>query len=110
MKSVRVAFENLVRYRDGKKKARDEKNALAYRLMEKKMSKRQADIVAYLYVNKDRRVPMAAYAKKHDIVRQTARKDLSDLVAAGLLAEGKSGRNIVFGVLSKEAVDAYLQK
>ncbi|UXX79494.1 Fic family protein [Reichenbachiella carrageenanivorans] len=108
IKSLRVAFESLIRYRDKKKEERDQANLIAYKLIEKGLHKRQADLIGYLYAKESNRVNISAYSNKHDVVRQTARKDLNDLVKLGVIQEEKDGRNIVFKVSSKEKVESYL--
>ena len=108
IKSLRVAFESLIQYRDKKKEERDKSNLIAYKLIEKGLHKRQADLVGYLYAKDSNRVNITAYSNKHDVVRQTARKDLSDLVKLGIIEEEKDGRNILFKVVSQEKVDSYL--
>jgi len=108
IKSLRVAFESLVRYRDKKKNEREQGNLIAYKLLGKGLSKRQADLVGYLYIKEQTSVSMKEYASKHDIVRQTARKDLNDLVRLNLIEEGKRGKNVVFKIAQKKGVDKYL--
>ena len=110
IKSLRVAFEKLVRYRDKKKADKEQASVIAYRLIEKGMSKRQADLLGYLYSKESAAVSLQQYAIKHDIVRQTARKDLSHLVKLNLLIEEKKGKSIVFRVKSKSAVEKFLDK
>lgn len=110
IKSLRVAFENLVRYRDKKKADKEQASVIAYRLIEKGMSKRQADLLGYLYSKESAAVSLQQYAIKHDIVRQTARKDLSHLVKLNLLIEEKKGKSIVFRVKSKSDVEKFLDK
>ncbi|MBA4239590.1 MAG: hypothetical protein C0448_02600 [Sphingobacteriaceae bacterium] len=110
IKSLRVAFESLVRYRDKKKADKDQASLIAYRLIEKGMSKRQADLLGYLYSKEESSVSLQQYAKKHDIVRQTARKDLSELVKLDLIIEEKKGKTIVFKVKSKSSVEKYIGK
>lgn len=110
IKSLRVAFESLVRYRDKKKSDKDQSSVISYRLIEKGLSKRQADLLGFLYVKEDSYVSLQQYAKKHDIVRQTARRDLSDLVKMNLVQEEKRGKAVVFKITSKGAVDSFLNK
>jgi len=108
IKSLRVAFESLVRYRDKKKADKQQSSIIAYRLIEKGMSKRQADLLGYLYTKENSAVSLQQYAKKHDIVRQTARKDLSELVKNDLITEEKKGKSIVFRVKSRSNVEKFL--
>jgi Fic family protein len=108
IKSLRVAFESLVRYRDKKKKENDQSSVISYRLIEKGLSKRQADLLGFLYIKENSFVSLQQYAKKHDIVRQTARRDLTDLVKMNLVQEEKRGKAIVFKITSKDDVNSYL--
>lgn len=110
IKSLRVAFESLVRYRDKKKSDKDQSSVISYRLIEKGLSKRQADLLGFLYIKENSFVSLQQYAKKHDIVRQTARRDLSDLVKMNLIQEEKRGKTIIFKITSKSDVDGLLNK
>jgi Fic family protein len=105
IKSLRVAFESLVRYRDKKKADKEKASIIAYRLIEKGMSTRQSDLLGYLYSKEGSSVSLQQYAKKNDIVRQTARRDLSELVKREVLVEEKKGKAIVFRVKSKSNVE-----
>ena len=109
IKSLSVAFESLVRYRDKKKKERDTSGLIAYKLIDKGLNKRQADLIGYLYRKESGRVSTIAYSDKHEVVRQTARKDLNDLITMGFLAEEKTGRNLMYSLTSKEKVDSFLE-
>lgn len=108
IKSLRVAFESLVRYRDKKKGEREKINLIAYKLIEKGLHKRQADLVGYLYSKDSNRVNISSYSQRHEVVRQTARKDLNDLEKLGLVEEERTGRNVFFKLTSPEKVDSYL--
>lgn len=110
IKSLRVAFESLVRYRDKKKNDKEQASLIAYRLIEKGMLKRQADLLGFLYVKDQSYVSLQKYAQKNKIVRQTARRDLSELVKLNLIAEGKMGKEIVFRIRSKNDIDVFLNK
>jgi Fic family protein len=110
IKSLRVAFESLVRYRDKKKNDKEQSSVIAYRLIEKGISKRQADLLGFLYVKDNETISLQSYAQKNDIVRQTARKDLSELVKLNLIQEEKRGKAIVFKVKSKNDVEVFLNR
>lgn len=110
IKSLRVAFENLINYRDKKKKENEKSNLIAYKLINKGLHKRQADLIGYLYTKKKSNVNISTYSHKHDVVRQTARKDLNELINIGLLKEEKDGRNVIFSITSKEKIDSYLEE
>jgi Fic family protein len=108
IKSLRVAFESLVRYRDSKKEEREKSGIIAYKLIGKGLNKRQADLIGYLYTKKSNGVNISSYSDKHEIVRQTARKDLNDLIKMELIEEEKIGRNVLFKLISQEKVDSFL--
>ena len=110
IKSLRVAFESLINYRDKKKKDKESANLVAYQALNKGLTKRQADLVGYLFSKPDAKVNITAYAHKHDIVRQTARKDLNELINIGLIKEEKEGKNIRFSITSKERLLEYIEK
>lgn len=110
IKSLRVAFESLIKYRDKKKKDKESANLVAYQIVSKGLTKRQADLIGYLYAKPDSKVNIRSYADKHDIVRQTARKDLNELINIGLIKEEKNGKNILFSITSKEELMRYLEK
>ncbi|MCV6631154.1 MAG: Fic family protein [Flavobacteriaceae bacterium] len=108
IKSLRVAFESLIKYRDKKKKDIEQANLVSYKILDNGLNKRQADLVGYLYIKEKGKVNIASYSKKHEIVRQTARKDLNELVNIGLINEVKDGRSVVFRITSKEQVDKFI--
>src|SRR5690606_37685459 len=105
IKSLRVAFESLINYRDKKKAEADTANLIAYSMLTKGLNKRQADLMAHLYTREDAIVNIATYSNRHNVVRQTARKDLNELITIGLINEEKVGRDIVIKIVSKLKVD-----
>lgn len=109
IKSLRVAFESLVRYRDKKKADKEQASVMAYRLIEKGMSRRQSDLLGFLYSKEESSVSLQQYAKKHNIVRQTARRDLTELVRLDLIIEEKKGKSIVFRIKSKSDIEQFLR-
>lgn len=110
IKSLRVAFESLIKYRDKKKKDIEHANLISYKILDKGLNKRQADLVGFLYSKEKAKINISSYSKKHDVVRQTARKDLNELVNSGLIIEDKDGRNVIFKISSKENIDRYLEQ
>lgn len=110
IKSLRVAFESLINYRDKKKLEAENSNLIAYKLLDKGLNKRQADLVSHLYSKEDAHVNISSYSARHEVVRQTARKDLNELIRIGLITEEKSGRDIVIKMLSKGKVDNFLSQ
>ncbi|WP_417800337.1 Fic family protein [Tenacibaculum sp.] len=110
IKSLRVAFESLIKYRDKKKKDIEQANLISYKMMDKGLNKRQADLIGHLYTKENSKVNISSYSKKHEVVRQTARKDLNELINAGIIQEDKDGRNVVFKITSKEKVNNFLEQ
>ncbi|MEL6559161.1 MAG: Fic family protein [Bacteroidota bacterium] len=109
LKSLNIAFESLIKYRDKKKNEFDQSKLISYQLIEKGLSKRQADFISQLYFSKDGIAALSDYLKQNDIVRQTARKDLNELVDAGLITEEKSGRSLTFRLTDKAKIDQFLE-
>lgn len=110
MKSLKIAFENLIRYRDRKKGQRELRESIATVLREKGLNKRQADLIGYLYLKHPLMVNITSYAEQHGIVRQTAKADLEELRQSGYLVSEKSGRNLMYKLASKEAIKRMLDR
>ncbi len=53
---------------------------------------------------------MAQYSKKHQIVRQTASKDLNELIKLGLLREDKTGKPYHYFLKNNESLDRFVQR
>ncbi len=109
IKSLRVAFEKLISYRNKKKNEREEAQLIAYKLIDKGLNKRQADLIGWLYAKPSRKTNIKGYSDRHDVVRQTARKDLNELINLGLIEEEKEGREIRVILVSKNIVIKYLE-
>ena len=109
IKSLRVAFESLIKYRDKKKNEHERQQLIAYKLIKKGMNDRQADLIGYLYSKDNAKVNITAYSKRHKVVRQTARRDLNELIKLKLIEESKMGRNVVFKITSKERVTEFTE-
>lgn len=107
IRNLRIAFENLVKYRDKKKEESEKANLISYNMLQKGLNKRQANLIGYLYNKHESKVNIASYSNKHDISRLTARKDLNDLIEKGLIVEQKNGRDIFINISSKEFVENY---
>jgi Fic family protein len=108
IKNLRVAFEKLTRYRDRKREERRRASALAFDLLDKGLNKRQADLMAFLSYRDPTSITLKEYAEKHDVVRQTASKDLGELVRLGLLALDRSGKPYRYTMTDRKAIDAFL--
>lgn len=110
IKNLRIAFESLIKYRDEKKREQEKGSIIAYKLLKRGFSKRQADLIGYFFSKPNRTIDISLYSKKNDIVRQTARKDLNELISHGLLKEEKRGRTILFSLTGQQKVKDYLDK
>ncbi len=109
IKSLRVAFESLIKYRDKKKGEHERQQLIAYKIIKKGLNDRQADLIGYLYSKENAKVNITAYSKRHKIVRQTARRDLNELIKLKLIEENRIGRNVVFTIVSKDRINKYLE-
>ena len=108
IKTLNTAFENLLKYRDKKKNEAEKQQLMAYKLEQKGLNKRQASLIAYLYAKKDAEVNLTSFAEKHDVVRQTARRDINELKKMALIKEEKDGRNVYFSIVSKNKIEFFL--
>lgn len=110
MKSLRVAFQSLVAYRDKKREERQKASEIIYELSQKGFNKRQADLLAYLFIKPKAKITVPIYSKRHEIVRQTASRDLIDLEEKELIYKTKDGKTMVYQLISIEAIGNYLEK
>jgi Fic family protein len=110
MKSLRVAFQSLVTYRDRKRDERQKSSEIVYELTQNGFNKRQADLLGYLFIKPKAKMTVPVYSKSHDIVRQTASRDLTDLVERGILIKNKDGKMMVYKLVDTEKIKNYLNK
>lgn len=108
IKNIRVAFEKLTKYRDKKLAERQKSYAITYELIKKGLNQRQADLIGYLYWKNNSTVTLNFYAEKNNIVRQTAKKDLIELMGLNLLTENSLSKPFKYTLTGKSAVDKYL--
>lgn len=108
IKNIQLAFEKLINYRDKKLDERRKANHVAYELMEKGLNKRQADIVGFLYLKSDSFFTLNSYCEKNKIVRQTASKDIQELLNQGLIVEHKTNKPYRYALKSKEAIERFI--
>jgi Fic family protein len=101
MKTLRVAFQNLLKYRDRKKEEKLKTIEVMHKLTQKGFSSRQADVLSYLFIKSKSEIQVASYAQKHGIVRQTATKDLTELEKKGILLKFKNGKYNVYKLLDR---------
>lgn len=104
LKNIRIAFEKLIRYRDKKLEERKKANLISYELLSKGLNKRQADLIGYLFLNPSNTVTLYSYCEKHEIVRQTASKDIQELIKLGLIKEDKSTKPYRYTLSSKNSI------
>jgi Fic family protein len=104
MKSLRVAFESLVKYRDRKREEHNKASEVFYQLVKTDLNKRQANLLSYLFLRPKASIKTSEYSKRHDVVRQTAGKDLQDLIDRGVLIGFKDGRDSAFRLVSQDKI------
>jgi Fic family protein len=109
IKNIKVAFEKLQSYRDKKLEERKKANYISYQLIEKGLNKRQADLLGYLYLKEKNNITLKSYSDKHKIVRQTASKDLNELIKFGLINEDRSTKPYNYKIEKREKIDAFLK-
>lgn len=109
IKNIRIAFEKLLSYRDKKLEKRKQANLIAYELLDKGLNKRQSDVIGYLYLKSKNTITINSYKEKHEIVRQTASKDLNELIKLGLIVEDKSTKPYQYSLKSKEEIDHFIK-
>tara|TARA_R100000501_G_C2618472_1_gene111953 strand:- start:234 stop:1538 length:1305 start_codon:yes stop_codon:yes gene_type:complete len=110
MKSLRVAFQNLVKYRDKKKTERIRASEVMYEMMDKGFNKRQSNLLGYLFIKPNSTITIPEYSKKHDIVRQTASRDLTQLEKKGVLTKHKDGKNLIYQLNGKKHLKQILEE
>ncbi|MEW7281202.1 Fic family protein [Aquimarina sp. 2201CG1-2-11] len=110
MKSLRVAFQSLVTYRDRKREERQKASEIIYELTQKGFNKRQADLLGYLFIKPKAKITVPIYSKRHKIVRQTASRDLADLEEKGIIFKSKDGKTMVYELIDIEKIGTYLNK
>lgn len=109
IKNIRIAFEKLLSYRDKKLEERKKANLIAYELLDNGLNKRQSDVIGYLYLKSKNTITLNSYSNKHDIVRQTASKDLNELIKLGLITEDKSTKPYQYSLKSKETIELFIK-
>jgi len=109
MKSLRVAFQNLVKYRDIKRNQRSKATQIMYSLVEKGFNKRQSDLLAHLYAKPEAVITIPNYSRRHDIVRQTASRDLMELEKREILKKGKDGKTVTFRLTSTKKITELIE-
>jgi Fic family protein len=110
MKNLRVAFQSLVTYRDRKREERQKASEITYELTQKGFNKRQADLLGYLFIKPKAKITVPIYSKKHDIVRQTATRDLADLEKKEIIIKSKDGKTMIYELIDIEKIGNYLNK
>jgi Fic family protein len=110
MKSLRVAFQNLVKYRDKKRTERIRASEVMYEMMDKGFNKRQSNLLGYLFIKPNSTITIPEYSKKHNIVRQTASRDLTQLEKKGVLTKHKDGKNLIYQLNGKKHLKQILEE
>ncbi|SDT04837.1 Fic family protein [Winogradskyella sediminis] len=109
IKNIRVAFEKLTQYRDKKLEERKKANLVSYELLHKGLNKRQADLIGYLYLKNKNNITLKSYCEKHEIVRQTASKDINELIKLNLIKEEKSTKPYKYSLKNRTEIDNYIK-
>lgn len=109
LKSLRVAFEKLLNYAEKKKEEAVlfKKNVQLF--YQKGFNLRQSDLLGYLSIKNDAKIDIKSYSERHDIVRQTAGKDLQELEAKNLIIKQKNGKTYIFKLKTKDNLNQYLE-
>ncbi|MFN8713746.1 MAG: Fic family protein [Bacteroidota bacterium] len=108
VKNIRLAFEKLKFYSDKKREERKNASSISYQLIEKGLNNRQANLLGYLYLKEKNSVTLKSYSEKHEIVRQTASKDLNELIMIGLLKEDRSTKPYHYKIESRVIIENYI--
>lgn len=109
LKNIRIAFEKLIQYRDKKAQERNKANLVAYELLNRGLNSRQANLLGYLYLKDKNNITLNDYAEKHKIVRQTASKDLSELIKIGILDENKATKPYTYSIKSRKVIEEFIK-
>lgn len=64
--------------------------------MERSLNERQTALIQNFILNREKSMEIYIYQKRHKISYLTARSDLEDLVARGLVKKGKEGRSSIY--------------
>ena len=94
----------LITYRDRKREERQKSSEIIYELTQKGFNKRQADLLGYLFIKPKTKITNLTYSKRHKIVRQTASRDLEDLVKKGIIFKSKEGKTVVYELINVEKI------
>ncbi|MGD1846978.1 MAG: Fic family protein, partial [Salibacteraceae bacterium] len=108
LKCLRLGFEHRQKVQQQQKEQRNQSAIIAFQLMQKGFNKRQGTLIGALYTQVYKSVNISTYAELHQVVWQTARKDLEELSKAGLIQAFKSGREMHFRLTTTKSVDAFL--
>jgi Fic family protein len=110
IKNIRIAFEKLKSYSDRKLEERKKANYVSYQLMEMGLNKRQADILGYLYLKEGNNITLKSYSNKFNIVRQTASKDLNELIKMSLIKENRTSKPYNYSIENRNIIDNFISK
>jgi Fic family protein len=102
MKSLGIAFQSLVTYRDKKRGEGQKASEVIYEITQMGFNKRQSDLDVYLFINPKAKITVPIYSKRHHIVRQTASRDLIDLEEKGIFVKSKEVKTMVFELIDIE--------
>ena len=78
--------------------------------MDKGFNKRQSNLLGYLFIKPNSTITIPEYSKKHNIVRQTASRDLTQLEKKGVLTKHKDGKNLIYQLNGKKHLKQILEE
>lgn len=110
IKSLRVAFESLIKYRDKKKNEKEIMTETNILLSKSGLNERQAKFISYLYSKETALVSLSTYVSNSNITRPTATRDLKELESMELIKKYKIGREVSYEVNSREKIKKMLTK
>lgn len=112
------AFEDLLNYQKRKQKQQDDMDRIYAKISrhsndlksqgKKYLNERQINLLSYLYVKEEKWLSVQDISEVHHVERQTARRDVNQLIKQGFLKEDKHGRNVVVRITSKDFLESWL--
>ncbi len=108
MKTLRIAFQSLVSFRDKKLAEKAEMSEIKIKLIDSGFNIRQASILGFFYILPNSSINISEFAEKYDVVRQTASRDLKELVNMKLLRQFKDGKHTHYQLINKDLMKEYL--
>lgn len=83
---------------------------ISYKLIHKGFNKRHRDVKGMLDIQKNTRINISSHSPQNEVVRQTAKGDLNQLLLVGLIQESRERKKLFFTIASQFAVGQSLNK